>query len=328
MKSIFLTQEPHLDLLDGVYSPRMRKRLADISEFLGTVCRKDQYDSPMAREAEAAFSTWGIPALTEEELDKFPNLKAVFYGAGSVQGFARPLLKRGIRLFGAWQANAVPVAEFSFAQITLAMKGYFQLTRMNRRDALAMFAHYPGNYESKVGIVGCGAIGKRVAKKLRDLSVEVWVHDPYLKDETARELGVRKAELRDLFRECDVIDNHLPDLPATRGMLTRELFMSMKPYATFINTARAAQLNENDLYDALCEAPTRTALLDVMADESPDAHSPLADLANVFMTPHIAGAYAQERWRLAEYMLDEYQRMEKGEACPYEITLEMLKTMA
>jgi len=141
MKSIYLCMIPQ-KLVD-VYSENARRRIAGMTEVLGTITSPDQFDSPMAKEAEVVFSTWGMPTLTEEELARyFPNLKAVFYGAGSVQAFARPLLARGIRLFSAWQANAVPVAEYALAQILLSLQGFFQveqLTRTSREKALERF---------------------------------------------------------------------------------------------------------------------------------------------------------------------------------------------
>ena len=80
------------------------------------------------------FSSWGMPALTEAQIAAhFPNLEAVYYAAGTVQYFARPFLKRGVRVFSAWAANGVPVVEFTVAQIVLAGKGYFQSLR--RRPA-------------------------------------------------------------------------------------------------------------------------------------------------------------------------------------------------
>ena len=73
------------------------------------------------RDTEYIFSTWGMPVFTEEEIKEYlPGLRAVFYGAGSVQSFARPFLNCGVKVFSAWAANAVPVAEYTVAQIILA----------------------------------------------------------------------------------------------------------------------------------------------------------------------------------------------------------------
>ena len=78
-------------------------------------------------DTEYIFSTWGMPRLSETEIKEYlPSLKCVFYAAGSVQSFAAPFLNCNIRVFSAWAANAIPVAEYTVAQIILANKGFFR----------------------------------------------------------------------------------------------------------------------------------------------------------------------------------------------------------
>ena len=108
------------------------------------------------------FSTWGMPAFTEQEIQKYlPSLEAVFYGAGTVQAFAREFMNCGVQIFSAWAANAVPVAEYTVAQIILANKGFFQACRRekdpeSRRGAKLYHGSFPGNYHCKVGLIGAG----------------------------------------------------------------------------------------------------------------------------------------------------------------------------
>ena len=80
-------------------------------------------------EIEAVFSTWGMPRLTEDEISSLlPGLRCVFYAAGTVQAFARPFLNKGVRVFSAWAANAVPVAEFTLGQILWRIKDFSSWT--------------------------------------------------------------------------------------------------------------------------------------------------------------------------------------------------------
>lgn len=79
-----------------------------------------------------------------------------YYAAGSVQGFAREFLECSVRVFSAWRANAVPVAEYTAAQIILAAKGY------------CMAQRHTGNYHATIGIVGAGAIGSLICQKLHE----------------------------------------------------------------------------------------------------------------------------------------------------------------
>ena len=283
---------------------------------------------------EYIFSTWGMPKFTEEEIREcFPSLKALFYGAGSVKSFAEPFLLRGVKVFSAWGANAVPVAEYTVAQILLANKGFYLSCRRDRsvegyQRALAHFHASRGNYGARVGIIGAGMIGKMVIRELGRYKLDVVVYDPFLSDEAARELGAKKITLKELFATCDVISNHVANVPETQGMMKYELFASMKKNATFINTGRGAQVVEEDLIRAMREEPERTALLDVTVDEPPTEGSELYSLENIFLTPHIAGSAGDEVARMGEYMLDEFTKYTNGEPTLYEVTEKMLATMA
>lgn len=285
------------------------------------------------KSTEFVFSTWGMPSFTEEEIKRcLPSLKAVFYGAGSVQAFAAPFLNCGVKVFSAWGANAVPVAEYTVAQIILANKGFFSSSRMaktgDRKAAKEEFNAYPGNYNVKVGIIGAGMIGKLVVRMLQSYRLEVLVFDPFLPEEKAEELGVKKVDLAVLFKECQVVSNHLANNEQTRGMLHGPLFESMLPHAAFINTGRGAQVVERDLINVLKQRPDLTALLDVTFPEPPEEGSELYTLPNCILTPHIAGSSGNEVRRMGEYMEAEYQSLIQNKPCQYEVTLEMLKTMA
>ncbi len=328
MKAVFLGASA--DSFARVYGPQQREALAQRLDMDFSL--HSSLQDAALRDAEAAFSTWGMLQCSEAEIREYmPALKAVYYAAGSVQYFARPFLQCGVRVFSAWQANAVPVAQYTFAQIVLALKGFFPVQermRASRQDATEIFGHYPGVFETKVGLLGCGAIGGRVAEMLRPLGIETLVFDPFLSPERAQALGVRKAEMADIFAQCAVVSNHLANLPQTVGIIKREHFLSMPPYATFINTARGAQLNEADLYDALTQEPTRCAVLDVLTDEQQSDQNPLRALPNCFLTPHIAGSSGNEVHRMANYMIDALDQARQGLPCPYEVTLAMLETMA
>lgn len=285
------------------------------------------------RDAEIMWSTWGIERFNKEQLEEyFPRLKAVFYCAGSVQCFARPFLERGIRVFSAWGANAVPVGEYTLGAILLATKGGFKAirsTRLNYGRIRNYCSQHSGAYHSSVGLIGLGMIGGVVAEKLKHFDMDVLAYDPFVSNEKAARLGVELVDdLSVLFSRCDVISNHLADNDKTKNMLGYPLFSKMKPYATFINTARGAQVVEKDLARALREVKTRTAFLDVTVHEPVSVWSPLFWRKNVVLTPHIAGSMGDERFRMADYMIEEFLRFCKNEPCLYEITPAMLATMA
>ncbi len=297
-----------------------------------TVYRKqDVMASPaLFADTEYIFSTWEMPVFTEQEIEAcLPSLKAVFYGAGTVQAFARPFLNRGVKVFSAWAANAVPVAEYTVAQILLANKSFFRTMRYQNWDAArATLTRYKGNWGSKVGIIGAGMIGKQVIRKLLHHAVHVLVYDPFLSEEDAIAMGAVKCSLETLFAECDVVSNHVADNEQTKGMLTKALFELMPENATFINTGRGAQVVEADLIAALKARPDLTAVLDVVDPEPPLESSELLTLTNCILTPHIAGSIGNEVQRMGEFMNAEYDAFTHDGPCRFEVTLAMLETMA
>ena len=115
--------------VDAVYSAEMQEKLKSELDFLAPVKSMEELDARKEelRKVDYIFSTWGMPEFTEEEIKTLlPNLECVFYAAGSVQYFARSFLNCGVKVFSAWAANAVPVAEYTVSQIILANKGFFR----------------------------------------------------------------------------------------------------------------------------------------------------------------------------------------------------------
>jgi len=318
-----------------VYTTEHVARLSQLVEFHDRVYQKEDVlrDKEQFSQVRYIFSTWGMPEFEKEEIRAiFPKLEAVFYAAGSVQRFARPFLELGIRVFSAWAANGIPVAEYTFAQIILGMKGFYQSSRIfkeqGRKAAKECFAHYPGNYDSAVGLIGAGMIGKLVIDRLKTLKVKTMVFDPFLPDGKAAELGVEKTDLHTLFSSCQVVSNHLANNEQTRGMLKKEHFSAMLPYAVFLNTGRGAQVVEEDLIAVLKERKDLTAVLDVTFPGPPEEGNPFYTLPNVILTPHIAGSEGNEVRRMADFMLEEATSFLSKKHTRYEVTLEMLKTMA
>ncbi len=319
MKSIFLSDDKKS--LENVYIKYIKEK--DI-----LYSKEDVLLNPsFFKDTEVIFSTWGMPSFDKNEIENyFPNLKAVFYSAGSVQSFARPFLDAGVRIFSAYSANAVPVAEFALAEIILANKGFFKAIK--KKSTREDVSGYKGNFKATVGIVGAGMIGSLLIEKLRGFDFEVLVYDPFLSDSRADRLNVKKVTLYDIFSRCEVVSNHLADNEETKGIFNKHLFELMPPYSTFINTGRGAQVVESDLIEVLKKRPDLTALLDVTYPEPPLEDSTFYSLDNCIITPHIAGSMADEVGRMAEYMTEEFERFSKGEECKYEVTLQMLKTMA
>lgn len=267
------------------------------------------------------FGTWHMPVLSETEISKyFPSLEMIFYAAGDTSYFAKPYESRGVKILSAQAENSIPVAEFVLGQILLANKGYFQAEDTYRRGfwrfgykkARTISQTKQGNSGAKVGIIGLGAIGSRLVDLLKRFDLQVFVHDPYVSEESVKRLGIARVDLAQLFESCDVISNHLPDTPETRGLLDYSYFSMMKPTATFINTGRGRQINELGLIKAMREVPSRAALLDVTRREPPLPFSPLYRVKNIFLSPHIAGSQSSEIYRLYGAALSQYDDNHQG----------------
>lgn len=333
MKTVFLCNDKNNP--SRVYSAETRKELGVLSGLSDKVYSKDDVikNKDLFSRTEYIFSTWGMPEFTQEEISEiFPSLRCIFYGAGTVQYFARPFLEKGIKVFSAWAANAVPVAEYTVAQIILANKGFFATSRYQSTGELQKAAVlkecYPGSFGEYVGIIGAGMIGTLVIEMLKNYNLKIKVFDPFLSDEKAEKLGVEKCSLEEVFSDCFVVSNHLANNKETQNILKKKHFESMRKYATFINTGRGAQVVENDLCEVLAARDDLTAILDVTHPEPPAKEHPFYKLPNCILTPHIAGSYGDEVKRMGDYMLEEYKKYTAGICSEYEVTLKMLETMA
>ena len=317
--------------LEHVYPATRRARLEKMAKFFPHRIDAGNFSGFAAdlSEIEVIFSTWGMPSLSDSQIAQMPKLRAVFYAAGTVQGFARPFLARGIEVFSAWSANGVPVAQWTLGQILLANKGFFRNHREFQCERLGQKSFGGrGNFGATVSILGAGQIGRRVLEYLRPFDLEICVFDPFLSEEGARELNVEKVELNEAFERGDVVSNHLANLPATVGMLRGEHFAAMPQNATFINTGRGATVRETELIEVLTTRTDLNALLDVTDPEPPLPDSPIWNLKNVVLTSHIAGSIGDEVVRMADYMIEEFESWQGGKPTRFSVSEAMLETMA
>lgn len=277
-------------------------------------------------DVEVLFTGWGGPVLDSAALARMPRLALVLYGAGSVRRIATPeFWAAGIPIVTAAHANALPVAEFTVAQIVYALKdGWRHVLAARSARAPVRVGRAPGAYGATVGVLSLGATGRLVCERLRDYDVRVIAHDPY----TAPPPGVEAVGMDELFATADVVTVHTPLTAETRGLVGRRLLASMKPGATLVNTARGAVLDEPALLDVLAERPDLFAVLDVTDPEPPLPGSPLFTLPNVVVTPHLAGSQALERRRLGDLVVGEFERWTLGEPLRWALDRRTYERMA
>jgi D-3-phosphoglycerate dehydrogenase len=149
-------------------------------------------------------------------------------------------------------------------------------------------------YEKTAGIVGLGRIGVLVAQRLSAFGMKIVAYDPYVPAVRAAQMGVRLVSLDELLSTSDIISVHLPKTPETLGLIGDESLSAVKPGAILINAARGGIVDETALYSALKEGTLGAAGLDVYASE-PCTDSPLFELDNVVVTPHLGASTAEEK---------------------------------
>ncbi|GAA0401552.1 hydroxyacid dehydrogenase [Microbispora corallina] len=309
----------------------VRDRLARIADTDPGLVADDFGDPLVARalaRAEVLLTGWGCPPITADVLARAPRLRAVVHAAGSVkQHITEACWRRGIIVSSAAAANAEPVAEYTLAAILFANKRVLDIARLyrERRAVLDWDRQFPGfgNYRRTVGIVGASAVGRRVIELLRPFDLQVLVSDPYLTED----LGVPRVELDELLGRCDVVSLHAPSLPETRHLLDAARLGRMRDGATLINTARGALVDQEALTAELVSGRL-FAVIDVTEPEVLPADSPLYDLPQVLLTPHVAGSLGGELARMSGLALEELSRYARGLPFAHPVTAETLSRIA
>lgn len=334
-----MSRRPHLALAlsdqklrDALFSARLRDRLAQLA-----TCDYDAVLSDFAvppvdlSSVEVLLTGWGCPRIDSAALSLLPRLRLIAHAGGTVKAHVDPVCwDRGIVVTTAGSANAVPVAEFTLAQIILAGKATEAARRLytERQQALGR-EDLPsvGNYERTVGIIGASTIGRLVLERLRTLDLDVVVSDPTITAEEAQRLGAKLLELDELMSVSDVVSLHAPLLPSTVNLIGGRQLAAMKNGATFINTARGRLVDHAALREELASGRI-SAALDVTEPEPLEAGDLLYRLPNVQLTPHIAGSMGTELHRMTALALDEVEHLAKVTPFCFPVTRDALDRMA
>ncbi len=242
----------------------------------------------------------GLDGIDAQALQAADRLKVIArYGVGVDKVDLVAAREKGIVVTNTPGANSVSVAELALGlmlalarQIPVAVDAVHQ----------GKWPRYSGlSLEGKtIGILGLGASGKQLARRLAGFDCRVLAHDPFADAAFARDNHVELAELNKVVEEADFISLHLPLLPETRGMVNDAFLNRMKKGAFLINTSRGEVLDEEALLRALQSGHLKGAGLDAFAVEPPDPKNPLLALPQVIATPHLGaqtdGATSNMGW--------------------------------
>ena len=289
--------------------------------------------SEIIGEVAVLFGAWGFPVLDAGQVELFAKLEHVFYAAGSTKYFGAPFLERGIGIASSKKTNAEHVADYCFAQMLLAAKGYFHsLLAYRNAESYAQQKEEQGKVKGlariEIGLIGCGEIARKLVKLLLARECHVRAHDPFVSDEEAKELGIEKASIEEIFEKCEIVSNHLPDLPELSKVIGYKQLVKLPENSVFINTGRGGQIDNEGLCSALKERPDLIALLDVTDPEPPLSDSPFFNYENIFLTPHIAGCLGEETKALVDEAIESSERWLLGLPLDNAEKLELYDRMA
>ena len=322
-------------VLLGLDNAAFRARLNDlntIAQSLGGAVEFKLVDMslPMdevARQSQGAIALHpgGYRLLARDQFTelvrKVPSVKLVQTPSAGTDAYDKhALASMGVKVANHGGANAVAVAEHAIALIVAV---YRKLDRQIADvKALAwsdrILAQPEGEFHTlvgkRVGIVGLGRIGSRVAKRLQGWECEVVYHD--IKDfarEYEEAAHATRVDLRTLLATSDVVSLHVPLDPPTRHMIsTRELAL-MKPTALLINTCRGPVVDERALVQALADKVIFGAGLDVVETEPIRADNPLLAMDNVILTPHQATRAIESAINAKSFVVENISRLARGE---------------
>lgn len=254
--------------------------------------------------------------VTKNMIDKCNNLKVIgVLRAGYENINVEYASEKGILVYNTPGRNADAVADFTIgmliAECRNIARGHMGLKNGQWIREYPNSDYIPDLPGKKVGIIGLGEIGMKVARRLTGFDVEILGYDPYIDTD---KYGIRKVSLEELMRESDFVTIHVRLTKETENLIDSNLISLMKPTSYLINTSRSAVVNEEALYNALVNKKIAGAALDVFNVEPPGKDYPLVRIDNVTITPHMAGgskdAFLNSPKRLASEMIKLWKREE------------------
>ncbi|MFC0532037.1 C-terminal binding protein [Phytohabitans kaempferiae] len=274
-------------------------------------------------EAETVAATRGASALlvnlapiTAAVIEGLaPGASVIRYGIGYDNIDVTAARARGIRVANIPDYGAETVADHALALMLALVRrlpAYDAALRSGWWSGAGAFGPVRGLRRTTVGLIGTGRIGLAFAQRLRPLGVRIIAHDPYVSRLALSAHEIENLPFIDVIEAADVVSLHLPLTAQTHGLLGASELARMRAGALLINTSRGPLVDERALAEALQTGNLGGAGLDVFATEPLEPTSPLPELPNVILTPHI-GYYSDESIdRLHELAAAELERALAG----------------
>ena len=252
-----------------------------------------------------------------EVLAAAPKLKIVARaGVGLDNVDVDAATARGVLVVNAPTSNIHSAAEHALA-LMLAAARQIAPADASLRERTWKRSSFSGTeiYGKTVGVVGLGRIGQLVAQRLAAFGTHVVAYDPYVSPARAAQLGIELLTLDELLARADFISVHLPKTPETAGLIGKEALAKTKPGVIIVNAARGGLVDEEALAEAVSSGQVRAAGIDVFASE-PTTDSPLFDLPQVVVTPHLGASTAEAQDRAGTDVAESVKLALAGEFVP------------
>jgi len=275
------------------------------------------------------------PRVAKRVLASTTGLKAVISCRGSpVNVDIAAATAEGVMVVNAPGRNARSVADLCVSLMILAARKAWPAMQAVRSGQWANSQHAWAYLTFQgvelagrtVGLVGLGAIGRLMAKRLNAFEMRVLAYDPYVPQAVADAVGARLVSLDELLSEADFVSMHVHVTEGTRGMIGAREFALMKPTAFFVNTGRAGAVVEDAMMDALREKRIAGAAFDVYHTEPLPPDHPLLSLPNVIATPHIGGASADVVRHMSEMAETDLAALRNGRVPPHLYNRDVLQS--
>jgi D-3-phosphoglycerate dehydrogenase / 2-oxoglutarate reductase len=228
---------------------------------------------------------------------------------------------QGVMVVNAPQSNILTTAEHTMAMLLA------QARNIPQAHAALVAGRWERSHwegvelaDKTLGIVGLGRIGKLVAQRASAFGMKVVAHDPFVAPERARQINVELLELVDLVRTSDFLTLHVVKTPETLGMIGKELLAEAKPNLRIVNVSRGGVIDEEALAEAIREGRIGGAAIDVFATE-PTTSSPLFDLPQVVVTPHLGASTAEAQDKAGDTIAEQVGLALAGDFVPFAVNV-------
>jgi D-3-phosphoglycerate dehydrogenase len=260
--------------------------------------------------------------VTAEVIAAGPNLRVIARaGVGVDNVDLEAATRAGVLVLNAPGANRYSAGEHTIAFLLAITRQIPRATETTHAGLWERKKLKPVDLRGRtVGIVGLGRVGGVVAKRLAAFEMKILAYDPYISDSRFAELEAESVSYEELLRRSDIITYHVPSTPETRNMLCADTFPLLKEGVIVLNCSRGDVVDENVLAEALKSGAVAAAGVDVFPHE-PCISSPLFELPNAILTPHIGGSSREALKAVGEMISSSVICALNGQAVPNAVNL-------